>query len=149
MAKYIVATTEEIPPGERKIVNIAGRSIGIFNVNGEFFALRNSCPHQGAALCEGILSGFVSSPEPGKYVLDRQGEILRCPWHTWEFDIKTGQSWFDPSKTRVRSYPANIEQGCNLPAPCQPVKEAGLEKGPFIAESFPVSIDKQYVVLEV
>ncbi len=45
--KYVVASVDEIPPGGRKIVEVAGRSIGVFNVKGEYFALRNRCPHQG------------------------------------------------------------------------------------------------------
>ena len=49
----VVGTVDEIPPGGRKIVEVAGRSIGVFNVGGEFFALRNRCPHQGGPLCEG------------------------------------------------------------------------------------------------
>ncbi len=57
--KHIVATVDEIAPGRHKIVEVAGRSIGVFNVGGEFFALRNSCPHQGGPLCAGRVSGFV------------------------------------------------------------------------------------------
>ena len=53
MSKHVVATVDEIPPGERKIVEIGGRSLGIFNIKGEFYALRNICPHQGGPLCEG------------------------------------------------------------------------------------------------
>ncbi|MDQ0218124.1 Rieske (2Fe-2S) protein [Peribacillus cavernae] len=145
MQKYVVATADEIPPGQRKIIKIAGKSIGIFNINGEFFAIRNRCPHGGAPLCEGVLSGFVQSPVPGEYTYTRKGEIIRCPWHQWEFDVKTGQSWVDPVKTRVRSYEAKIEQGCSLVNPA----EIELEKGPFAAETFSVSLDKDYVVLEI
>ncbi|MCA9878526.1 MAG: Rieske 2Fe-2S domain-containing protein, partial [Thermomicrobiales bacterium] len=87
MGRYVVAPVDEIPPGERLIVDIAGRSIGVFNVKGEFFALRNRCPHQGGPLCTGPVGGFVSSSGPGDYHLARHGEILRCPWHGWEFDI--------------------------------------------------------------
>ena len=60
MARYIVAAVEEIPPGERKIVELAGRSIGVFNLGGEFFALRNRCPHQGGPLCAGSLGGLIA-----------------------------------------------------------------------------------------
>jgi hypothetical protein len=67
MPKHVVATLDEIPPGGKKIVEVAGRSIGVFNVGGEFFALRNRCPHQGGPLCLGKLSGFVVSPVPGEY----------------------------------------------------------------------------------
>lgn len=146
MAKYVVATVGEIPPGQRKIIEVAGRSIGLFNIKGSFYAIRNRCPHAGAPLCEGVLSGFVESKVPGEYTYTRKGEILRCPWHQWEFDVKTGQSYFDPVKTRVRSYEAKVQSGCSL-ANCSAT--SGMEKGPFKAETFPVLLDKDYVVLEI
>jgi nitrite reductase/ring-hydroxylating ferredoxin subunit len=136
----------EIPPGGRKIVEVAGRSIGVFNIGGEFFALRNQCPHAGGPLCEGILSGFLRSDAPGEYDYVRRGEILRCPWHQWEFDVRTGQSWFDPVKTRVRRYETSIEPS---PAGEEKMTTAGLEKGPYTAETYDVSLEEQYVVLEM
>ena len=57
--KFVVGKVDEIPPGGRKIVRIAGRSIGVFNVDRGFYAIRNRCPHQGAALCEGKLWGVL------------------------------------------------------------------------------------------
>lgn len=150
MAKHVVATTDEIPPGGRKIVEVGGRSIGVFNVDGEFFALRNRCPHEGGPLCKGYLSGLIQSQEPGEYTYERRGEILRCPWHGWEFDVKTGQSWFDPAKLRVKSYEAKIEPGSALASGDeQQLAEAGMEKGPYVAETYPVSLDHQYVVLDI
>jgi 3-phenylpropionate/trans-cinnamate dioxygenase ferredoxin subunit len=146
MAKYIVATVDEIPPGERKLVEVAGRLVGLFNVNGSFFALRNQCPHQGGPLCNGRLTGFLMASVPGEYSYTRQGEMIRCPWHGWEFDIKTGQSWFDPARTRVRSYKVSIEtvapDALDAPAP-------GLEKGPYVAEHYPVTIEQPYVIIEI
>ena len=79
MARYPVARVEEIPVGGRKLVEVAGRSIGVFNVSGRFYAVRNRCPHQGGPLCLGVVSGFVEAPEPGEYRYSRQGEILRLP----------------------------------------------------------------------
>jgi nitrite reductase/ring-hydroxylating ferredoxin subunit len=148
MAKYVVATTDELRPGQRKVVEVAGRSIGLFNVNGEFFALRNRCPHQGGPLCSGRLHGFVESSLPGEYEFSRPGELLRCPWHGWEFDIRTGQSWFDPAKTRVRAYEVSVAPGGALAADAPPT-EGGLAKGPYVAETYPVSIDREYVLIEV
>jgi nitrite reductase/ring-hydroxylating ferredoxin subunit len=46
---------------------------------------------------------------PGEYVWDREGEILRCPWHGWEFDLTTGRSIFNPHKLRVRTYEVTVE----------------------------------------
>jgi nitrite reductase/ring-hydroxylating ferredoxin subunit len=91
MSKHVVATVAEIPPGQRKLVTVRGRSIAVFNLDGEFFGLFNRCPHQGGPMCEGILTGLIESDEPGHYQYSRKGEILRCPWHGWEFDLETGE----------------------------------------------------------
>ncbi len=144
MPRYVVATVAEIPPGERKIVEVAGRSIGIFNLDGEYFALRNRCPHQGGPLCLGKQSGFVRSAGPGDYQYSRQGEILKCPWHGWEFDIRTGQSWFDPAKVRVRQYEVVVTEGAALEPPIP-----GLEPGPYLAETYPVTVEEHYLVLDL
>jgi nitrite reductase/ring-hydroxylating ferredoxin subunit len=146
MPKYVVAPVEEIPPGTHKIVDVAGRSIGVYNIGGEFFALRNRCPHQGAALCEGRVSGLISSTTPGEYVYTRPGEIVRCPWHGWEYDIRTGQSWFDPRSVRVRAYEVSVAPGAEL------VSEPGMEgfaKGPYVAETYPVSVEQRYVLVDI
>ena len=151
MAKYQVATVEEIPPGERKVVTVAGRSIGVFNIDGEFYALRNSCPHQGGPLCEGYLTGFLIAPVPGEYDYSREGEILKCAWHGWEFDVKTGQSWVDPEQTRVRTYPVSVEtvhtdeatNSSSIDA------ETGRVKGPYIAETYDVTVERRLVFVEI
>ncbi len=146
MPKHIVATTDEIPVGTHKVIDIAGRSIGLFNINGEFYAIRNRCPHQGGPLCRGRVTGFISASQPGEYSYTRRGEIVRCPWHGWEFDIKTGQSWFDPAKTRVRNYKVSVEQ--LTPAAVEAVAP-GLEPGPYLAETYPVTVENAYVVIEL
>lgn len=110
MPVHVVAKVGDLPPGRRKIVEIDGRSIGVFNVGGRFYALRNTCPHQGAPLCLGSLSGTALPSRPGEYVWGREGEILSCPWHGWEFDITTGRSVFNPHRTRVRSYEVTVHE---------------------------------------
>ncbi len=110
MAKHVVVgTVAEIPPGQRKIVEVDGISIGVFNVGGAFHALRNRCPHQGAPLCRGSVKGTALPSAPGEYVWARDGEILRCPWHGWEFDLLTGRSVFNPHRVRVKAYEVSIE----------------------------------------
>ncbi len=94
------------------------------------------------------MSGFVRSEMPGEYDYVRKGEILRCPWHQWEFDVKTGQSWFDPVKTRVRRYETSIEPGASSPG-VGALAGAGLEPGPYTAETYDVSLEEQYIVLNV
>jgi nitrite reductase/ring-hydroxylating ferredoxin subunit len=137
MARHVVATVDDIPPGKRKLVKVKGREIGIFNVDGEYFAVGNRCPHEGASLCKGRIVGLVEASEPGSYQFSRRGELLRCPWHGWEFDLRTGKSWCEPDRTKVRSFDLKVESG------------GALVEGELQAETFPVSIEKQYVVIEV
>lgn len=127
--RYAICPASEIAPGERKIVEIEGRSIGIFHVDGCFYALRNRCPHKGAPLCEGLVTGLVVGPEPYCYQIEHAGEILRCPWHGWEFDLTTGHSVFNPHRLRVKSYKVSIE-----------------EPDPAI-ETFPVDVEREIVFL--
>jgi len=147
MGRYVVGRASDVAPGERRIVEVAGRSIGIFNVGGEFFALRNRCPHQGGPLCTGRLSGFLESAVPGEYRYSRPGEILRCPWHGWEFDVRTGQSWVDPVRTRVRSYEVAVVPGTAIED--EQESDPARVKGPYVAESFPVLVEDDYLVVEV
>src|SRR5438132_223763 len=114
VARYVVAKAGEIPPGGRKIVELHGRSIGVFNVDGEYCALLNWCPHQGARLCEGRLWSALEASVPGEYQTSRAGEIIACILHGWEFDLRTGQSWCDPERLRVRAYDVQVEPGSAL-----------------------------------
>lgn len=137
MSKHVVATVAEIPPGGRKLVTVRGRPIAIFNLKGEFYGLLNRCPHQGGPMCEGVITGRIEAPTPGEYRYTPEAEIVRCPWHGWEFDIRTGQSRCDPKKVNLRYYPVEVTPG-------QRVVE-----GPYVAETIPVSLDNEYVVVEM
>ncbi|MEZ4658030.1 MAG: Rieske (2Fe-2S) protein [Caldilineaceae bacterium] len=107
--RHPIAPVSEIPPGSRKIVQIGHRSIGVFNVAGEFYAIRNQCPHQGAPLCRGTLSGTMLPAGAKEYVYGLEGRVLRCPWHSWEFDVTTGQMIFVPEPMRVKTYEVAVE----------------------------------------
>lgn len=148
MTKYVVATVDEIPPGQRKVVQIAQRSVGVFNVKGKYYAIRNQCPHAGGPICEGVTSGLVRSDRPGTYDYIMRGEIIRCPWHGWEFDVRTGLSWFDPVRTRVRSYEARVTPGTALIAEAQ-TPGPGLVQGPYVAETYQVSVEEDYILVEI
>ena len=137
MTRHVVAQLGEIPPGGRKLVKLGGREIGVFNVKDEYFALLNRCPHEGASLCAGSLVSLMEADEPGKYRTSRQGEILRCPWHGWEFDIRTGKSWCDPETVKVRQFAVTVEPGSRF------------VEGPYVAETFPVSVEADYIIVEL
>lgn len=79
--------------------------------DGEVHALRDVCPHKGPCLSAGMLDRNCTGDTVGEYIFDRDTEVLRCPWHSWEFDIRTGCSLFDPEKVRVKTYPVTVENG--------------------------------------
>lgn len=137
MTRHVVATIDEIAPGAIKVVQVKGREIGIFNVKGKYFALANRCPHMGGPLCHGAVVALVQSDRPGHYRLARHQEFVRCPWHGWEFEISTGQSWCDPNDVKVRQFAVSVERGEQL------------VKGPYLAETFVVSVEESYVVLDL
>lgn len=108
--RHVVCPVAELPPGERRIVELAGRSIGVFNVHGRVYALHNGCPHKGGALCAGPITGTAMETDERTFVYGREGEIVRCALHGWEFEIATGRALADP-RVRARTYPAAIEDG--------------------------------------
>ena len=117
--RYRVCTTEELQPGERKIVDAGGRSIGVFNVGGSYHALLNLCPHQRGPLCLGQVTGTMLPSEVGEFRYDLEGRIIRCPWHGWEFDLTTGKSVFKPDRVKLKVYPVTVEPAC----PGSPAKD--------------------------
>ena len=135
MAKYVVAPASEIAPGGRKLFEVKGRKIVVFNLAGEFFAVADRCPHQGGPLSKGIVTGLVESDKPGDYRYSRTGEVIRCPWHSWEYDIRTGKSWCDPRRVKVRNFKVDVEAG------------ARLVEGPYVAETFAVNVEDEYLVV--
>jgi nitrite reductase/ring-hydroxylating ferredoxin subunit len=156
MSRHVVCRVEELPPGARKIVNVRGRTIGVFNVNGAYYALLNRCPHLAAPLCKGVVTGLITGPEPYKIEFSRDGEVLRCPWHGWEFDITNGQSVFNPHRVRVKSYDVLVETQRveATDAEAREAAAAGTDRATIgegdpdpSLETFPVAVEQQHVVL--
>ena len=146
MTKYVVARVADIPPGSRKIVELEGRSVGVFNVDGEYFALLDQCPHAGAQLCTyGSVFGVATADRPGEPIEYHRGRSLRCPWHQWEYDLRTGQSWYDPQNARVRKYEVEIVPG-SPEAVVDP--DGGPQKGPYVLEGYAVTVEDDVVVVD-
>lgn len=112
-ARHEICAVADIPPGERRLVKIGSRSVGVFNIGGEFFALLNLCPHRAANLCDGVVCGTnlpVDAADGYRYEFGLEGEILRCARHGWEFKIRTGECIFD-SSMRAKTYPVEVSDG--------------------------------------
>ena len=88
-----VASVDDVPAGEGRVFEVHGRTVAIFNVDGRFYALDNECPHRGGPLGEG----------------DLEGCIVTCPWHAWQYDVRTGESITDDLK--VARYDVKVEGG--------------------------------------
>jgi nitrite reductase/ring-hydroxylating ferredoxin subunit len=109
--KYLVGPIENFPPGSHPIIDVGGRSIGIYNVDGKIHAIANVCPHALAPICRGAVTGTYLPSGVGEYVFGMEGRVLRCIWHGWEFDVLTGESLFGIDRRRLAIFPAAVEDG--------------------------------------
>lgn len=87
-----VAGTEDVAPGTGIVAEVDGQSIAVFNVDGTFYAIDNTCVHRGGPLGEGEL----------------EGDVVTCPWHAWQYNVKTGLCINNPS-AKVQSYQVKVE----------------------------------------
>lgn len=100
----------EVQPGKPAIVTINGKEIGLFNENGRYYAVLNFCPHYGAPICRGRVTGAVTSCGPQQLDYDHERRVLRCPWHHWEFDLPDGRA-LAPIKPRLKVYEVREAEG--------------------------------------
>lgn len=131
--RYPVARLDEVPDGGKKIVAVPYRNkqieIGVFRLGTEYFAYRNVCPHAGAPVCQGRVGGTTLPSKVYEYQYSEGKKVLRCPWHGWEFDLRTGRHLVD-EKMKLRGYAVETGKRENL-------------------EAFPIEADEEtlYVIL--
>ena len=102
----------DLAEGLHPVTLADGRGIVIVHREERWWALRDICPHQGAKLSAGSITGRVPPCLPGEQISMLHDElVLLCPWHGWEYDVETGRCLTDPDHTRVRVYPTKIEDG--------------------------------------
>lgn len=106
-----------MPPGSVTMVPHGRAGIGVYNIRGRFYAVNNLCPHRGAPLCLGSLTGTVTAPggpgqEGERFALSpsQDGEFIECPWHGWRWEVATGKAEAYPDQ-RVRTFPVRVEDG--------------------------------------
>jgi nitrite reductase/ring-hydroxylating ferredoxin subunit len=149
--RVVVGKVSDFANGDRKIIEVNGKSIGVFRIDDRFYALRNRCPHQFGPLCLGTLAPRAVSSGPGDVRLDSGPPLLACPWHGWEYDIATGQSFMGPGRGNVPAltYDVSVLPGNELlPADGTVVRTDGRIPGPYVAETLPVSVEQDYVVVD-
>jgi nitrite reductase (NADH) small subunit len=94
-----------------RIVEVDGRPVGVISVGEEFFAVHDRCPHMGASMCTGTLSGTLLPAAPTELVYGKDDEVIRCPWHGWEFDLRSGRSLLEPDRVGLRTYRVTEQDG--------------------------------------
>jgi 3-phenylpropionate/trans-cinnamate dioxygenase ferredoxin component len=82
----------DVREGEGRLVEVGGRSVAVFVVGGDYYAIDNTCPHRGGPLAEGEVDG----------------RVVTCPWHAWRWDVTTGANVNNPA-VRVARYPVRVE----------------------------------------
>lgn len=93
MGEFVrVAATGDVLPGQAIVAEVQGKTLAIFNVDGQFHAIDNVCVHRGGPLGEG----------------DVEGKLVACPWHGWQFDVTTGECVKNPA-AKVEVYPVQVD----------------------------------------
>lgn len=110
LRRHAVGPVAELAPGARRVIQVNGREIGVFNVNGAYRAVLNICPHEQAPVCKGHVRGTTLPSGAGEYRWGREGEVLLCPWHGWEFNLQDGKSLHDPA-CHLKTYETLVEDG--------------------------------------
>jgi nitrite reductase/ring-hydroxylating ferredoxin subunit len=87
-----VAMVGEVPPGEGRTLQVNGETLAVFNVEGTYYAIDNTCLHRGGPLGEGEL----------------EGRVVTCPWHAWRWDVATGANVNNPA-VKVACFPVILE----------------------------------------
>jgi nitrite reductase (NADH) small subunit len=105
-----IGKVDEFPLRKFRIVQVEDRQIGIIRTgDGEIHAVLNRCPHKGAPVCKGIVGGTWPPSAVGELNFDREGHVLTCPWHGFEFDLASGVELFQSRPLRLRKYEVVIE----------------------------------------
>lgn len=107
MGEHFVAKTSELSNGERKLIKIDRLDIGVFYKDGAYYGYENRCIHQGGPACEGILINKVVEhlTEEKLFLGESFSDVVHfvCPWHGYEFDLKTGECVGDRSR-KLKKY---------------------------------------------
>jgi nitrite reductase (NADH) small subunit len=107
---HVVGSTADFPEGSHGVVRVEDRWVGVFNIAGDLFALRNVCPHQAGPVCQSAqTTGTLVARVDHDWELEwaHDGEIIACPWHGLEFHVPTGRC-FGHSRYQLRRYRVRV-----------------------------------------
>lgn len=107
----VVGAVEDVRREGCRIILVDGRRVVVISVGDEFFAVSDRCPHMGASMCTGSLSGTFVPAGPHELVYGLDDRVIRCPWHGWEFDLESGRSLLEPRRVGLKTYRVTHRDG--------------------------------------
>jgi nitrite reductase/ring-hydroxylating ferredoxin subunit len=102
---------DDFPLNVFRRLELDGRPIGVVRTDRGFYAVRDRCPHQGADICSGIVTGIIDASGPMQYTYSDEALVVVCPWHRWEFALEDGTSVGQVTKKRLVTYSVDVEDG--------------------------------------
>jgi len=107
-----VGRVEDFEVGAFQMIELSGRQVGVVRTaDGSFHAILDYCPHRGAQVCRGTVGGTMLPSQPGSLEYGMKGQIIRCPWHGFEFDLASGRRLFAHSRMRLKTFPVTVRDG--------------------------------------
>lgn len=110
MTLHFVANLDQLEEGKPSVLSVKGRTIGLIKMKDKVYAIRNVCPHKGAPVCRGTVGGTMLPSEPSTFIFGMENQVLKCPWHGWEFDLESGASLCG-AKGKLTLYPVTLKEG--------------------------------------
>jgi nitrite reductase (NADH) small subunit len=111
VVEHRVGDIDDVRRDGCRIVSVNGRAVTVISAGDDFYAIHDRCPHMGASMCQGTLSGTFVPAGPQELVYDKHDRVIRCPWHGWEFDLETGRSLLEPKRFGLKTYRVSVADG--------------------------------------
>jgi nitrite reductase/ring-hydroxylating ferredoxin subunit len=111
LVRQHLGAVDDFEPGRFRVFELQGRPVGVVRTEQGFFAVRNRCPHQGADICAGLVTGTLEPSAPGEFSYSDEKLVVVCPWHRWEFELTTGESYGQVTRKRLVTYEVEVEDG--------------------------------------
>jgi nitrite reductase (NADH) small subunit len=111
LVRQHLGAVDDFEPGRFRVFELQGRPVGVVRTGQGFFAVRNRCPHQGADICAGLVTGTMEPSAPGEFSYSEEKLVVVCPWHRWEFELTTGESYGQVTRKRLVTYEVEVEDG--------------------------------------
>jgi nitrite reductase/ring-hydroxylating ferredoxin subunit len=98
-----------VPTDRFYLATVAGKAIGLIRIDDEVQAVLSYCPHQGAEICRGSVTGTTVKDHVGTFTYGLEGKVIRCPWHGWEFNITTGEGIY-PGVEKIATFDTLVRE---------------------------------------